>query len=82
VRAAGRPRALLGFNVYGQLGNNTNSTASTPQTAWTTVSTPLANLTEVAAGYNHTCALRNDGTVWCWGYNGNGELGMALPARV
>eukprot|EP00048_Salpingoeca_helianthica_P006906 m.104216 g.104216 ORF g.104216 m.104216 type:complete len:954 (+) comp14168_c0_seq2:299-3160(+) len=25
--------------------------------------------------YFHSCALRNDTTVWCWGYNGNGNLG-------
>lgn len=25
--------------------------------------------------YVQACALRNDATVWCWGYNGNGNLG-------
>lgn len=25
--------------------------------------------------YYQSCALRGDGTVWCWGYNGNGNLG-------
>ena len=29
----------------------------------------------VAAGANHTCVLATDGTVWCWGQNGNGNLG-------
>ncbi|KAJ1472093.1 hypothetical protein T484DRAFT_1841694, partial [Baffinella frigidus] len=29
----------------------------------------------VSAGYSHTCALLDDATVKCWGYNANGELG-------
>ena len=28
-----------------------------------------------AAGYYHTVALREDGTLWAWGANGSGELG-------
>lgn len=29
----------------------------------------------IAAGRNHTCAVRLDGTVWCWGDNVFGQLG-------
>ncbi|MCL2088900.1 MAG: Ig-like domain-containing protein [Oscillospiraceae bacterium] len=29
----------------------------------------------VSAGYSHTVALKSDGTVWAWGYNGYGQLG-------
>jgi alpha-tubulin suppressor-like RCC1 family protein len=29
----------------------------------------------VAAGTQHTCAVLGDGTVECWGYNADGELG-------
>ncbi len=25
---------------------------------------------------NHACALRDDGTLWCWGRNGQGQLGL------
>jgi alpha-tubulin suppressor-like RCC1 family protein len=28
-----------------------------------------------AAGSHHTCALANDGGIWCWGGNANGQLG-------
>lgn len=30
---------------------------------------------DVSAGWYHTCALLTDRSVWCWGRNGNGELG-------
>ena len=29
----------------------------------------------IVAGANHTCVLATDETVWCWGDNGNGNLG-------
>ncbi len=34
-------------------------------------------MVEVAAGLVHTCAVRSDGTVWCWGRNDKGQLGDA-----
>ncbi|MES2934666.1 MAG: hypothetical protein V4805_14400 [Pseudomonadota bacterium] len=30
---------------------------------------------QIAAGYFHNAALKNDGSVWTWGYNGFGQLG-------
>jgi cysteine-rich repeat protein len=29
----------------------------------------------LAAGENHQCGLREDGTVWCWGSNSHGQVG-------
>ena len=37
--------------------------------------TPLNNIAQVVAGSSHTCALNNDGNVFCWGYGVNGRLG-------
>jgi len=35
----------------------------------------LSGVTSIAAGSLHTCALRSDGTVRCWGNNEFGQLG-------
>jgi alpha-tubulin suppressor-like RCC1 family protein len=33
---------------------------------------------QISAGYNHTCALKNNGNVLCWGSNSSGELSLPL----
>jgi alpha-tubulin suppressor-like RCC1 family protein len=35
----------------------------------------FSNIVSVAAGADHTVVLKNDGTVWTWGNNSNGQLG-------
>lgn len=35
----------------------------------------LSRVKQLAAGGEHTCALTQDGAVWCWGYNPFGQLG-------
>src|SRR5262249_14003923 len=35
----------------------------------------LSDLVAVSAGSGHSVVLKKDGTVWTWGYNGEGQLG-------
>ncbi|MDD5528676.1 MAG: T9SS type A sorting domain-containing protein [bacterium] len=36
----------------------------------------LTNVIAISAGGSHSLALKSDGTVWAWGYNGSGQLGI------
>ncbi len=60
-----------GSNAKGQLGNGTNTDALSP----VQVIGLTGKITAVAAGVAHSLALRDDGTVWAWGLNFEGELG-------
>ena len=68
-----------GDNTYGQLGINSHG-ASTSTSAPVKVHGAgdvgfLSDVKMVTAGIYHTTAVKNDGTVWSWGYNLNGQLG-------
>ncbi len=36
---------------------------------------PFGDVVSLGSGRNHSCAVRRDGTVWCWGRNSQGQLG-------
>jgi alpha-tubulin suppressor-like RCC1 family protein len=60
-----------GYNHYGQLGNDSTEESyvlvqeNTAATDWASVS----------AGRDHTCAVKTNGTLFCWGNNYYGQLG-------
>jgi alpha-tubulin suppressor-like RCC1 family protein len=64
-----------GSNEFGSLGIG----ATTPTTSSRPVQvTSLSGMTAVSGGTSHTMALKADGTVWTWGGNSRGELGIGV----
>lgn len=68
-----------GRNVFGQLGTGHTSDALAPATVAGGGGSVLARA--IAVGGNHTCAVRGNGTVSCWGDNGTGQLGDGTIVR-
>jgi alpha-tubulin suppressor-like RCC1 family protein len=62
---------IWGRSQYGQLGNNANTSRSSP------IQTIAAgtNWQLVSGGQYHTAAVKTDGTLWTWGRNYSGQLG-------
>ncbi len=70
-----------GHNVEGQLGNGTTNDSHVPVQVKRSSSTNLTNIISIEGGYYSGIALRNDGTVWAWGSNFNGLLGVGTTAN-
>lgn len=57
-----------GGNYYGQIGNGTDSIDTTVSSLAAFQVLDLADVQAMAAGQNHSLAVKNDGTVWRWGF--------------
>ena len=64
---------------HGQLGDGTtgDSTTHVRLKAVRVIrsSGSFTGARKLVGGVGHTCASRTDASVWCWGYNANGQLG-------
>ena len=71
VRGSDGSAWAWGLNSFGQLGDNTITTKSSPVSVLGGIS-----FTKVSCGPNHAIGIRgSDGSAWAWGLNTNGRLG-------
>jgi len=66
-----------GYNIYGQLGDGSNSNSSLPGP----VASLSGSLAKIAAGKYQTCVLNGVGSMQCWGWNSSGQLGNGTTAN-
>lgn len=65
-----------GNGASGALGNGSSADSSTPvQVVGVGGSGTLSGISAVEAGNTAACALATTGSVYCWGYGGDGQLG-------
>jgi alpha-tubulin suppressor-like RCC1 family protein len=66
-----------GNNGAGRIGGGGGgANAVSPTAVLGADGTPVRTAKSVHCGQGHTCAVLGDDTVWCWGRNGDGQLGV------
>ncbi|HAN10821.1 MAG TPA: hypothetical protein DCP90_09470 [Clostridiales bacterium] len=70
-----------GFNGNGQLGDNTIILKMVPvQVKGVGGSGYLTGISQISASSQTVVALKSDGTVYTWGYNAQGQLGIGVDS--
>ncbi|HLD44583.1 MAG TPA: hypothetical protein VJC18_04050 [bacterium] len=64
-----------GNNRYGQIGNKANTDVYIATQVVNELGKVNKGFVQVSAGAYHSCALKDDRSVWCWGYGDFGQLG-------
>jgi alpha-tubulin suppressor-like RCC1 family protein/subtilisin family serine protease len=67
-----------GFNSEGQLGDATQARRLSPVQVVNSGGGALTGVAQIAAGARHSMVLRDDSSVWAWGYNGFLQLGEGV----
>ncbi len=87
---AGGALYCWGLGGLGQTGDGAYTNRNVP----VSVLGMGSGVTQITTGTLHTCALKSDGAVYCWGYNSNGQVAdesfaktgfpfrVALPLRT
>ena len=72
-----------GSGNYGQLGNNSTTNSLYPVDVHKSSgdNDALENITAIALGTTHTCALTSSGNVKCWGDGRRGQVGNGATTR-
>lgn len=65
-----------GDDREGQLGSVADGAVNDPDPVTAPREVGVTDALAIAAGGDHTCIVRADGRVACWGSNGDGELGQ------
>ncbi|MGE5704247.1 MAG: Ig-like domain-containing protein, partial [Clostridia bacterium] len=73
-----------GLNAWGQLGIGSKGTNKLipVQVVGPEGNGSFSDAAAVAAGYSHTTAVKQDGTIWTWGSNQSGQLGNGTTSSV
>ncbi|MGI4992113.1 hypothetical protein ACRXCV_05760 [Halobacteriovorax sp. GFR7] len=64
-----------GANRFGGLGNGVATGNTTIHTTTPTAVSGGLTFTDIEVGDNFTCGLATDSKIYCWGYDGEGQLG-------
>lgn len=72
-----------GFGINGRLGHSNQENIGDNEVPGLVAPVDLgAPATAIAAGGGHTCAVLVGGSVRCWGYGGNGQLGYGDTQNI
>ena len=68
-----------GLNNYGQLGENTTTNRPIPVYAHLPTGSPAVS---VSVGPHSSCAILENSSVYCWGHNHYGRLGIGVTGGI